>query len=693
MRAGRRSSQAHVSIAGEGLIGGLPLFAEGHEVEEKTKDSARKEIKFRHGVLAFGLLAVAMLGCVVGLGTEPQIPMVIGCAIAAGIAMYLGFRWDEVVDFMMRGILDAMEAVLILMCIGMLVGAWIVSGTVPTLIYYGFRWDEVVDFMMRGILDAMEAVLILMCIGMLVGAWIVSGTVPTLIYYGLSVISPQLFLPIAFLGTLLVGIVLGSWGAAGTIGIAFMGIAAALDIPLGMAAGAIIAGAYVSEIASPGIVLGSWGAAGTIGIAFMGIAAALDIPLGMAAGAIIAGAYVSEIASPLTDGPVLCAALANVSVFSLCKRFLPLVVAVCLISTGLYFLIGNSLGAGMTEAGTSRVEELLFALDQSYAIGPLTLIPLFVMIVCIAVQVPAIPSFLLGVLLAVVEAVVLQGAHPGVAVEAANSGVVSATGFSMLDELLSTGGIVEMLPTISIVILVMAYVGIMQHTGLIQSLVEPITSRLRSFSSLAVATVGSGAAFNILMPDQYPSIAMSSKMYGGALVEPITSRLRSFSSLAVATVGSGAAFNILMPDQYPSIAMSSKMYGGALAKHGVAGEVWSNIVNSSAGITSVLVPWNTCSIYMVTILGVSCIEYLPFAFFCYLYPTAVAVNSSAGITSVLVPWNTCSIYMVTILGVSCIEYLPFAFFCYLYPTAVAAMAVLFGRKLGWSARTSGEGAL
>ena len=113
--------------------------------------------------------------------------------------------------------------------------------------YLGFSWDEVLDGMFKGILDAMEAILILMCIGMLVGTWILSGTVPTLIYYGLSVISPQLFLPVAFLGTLLVGIVLGSWGAAGTIGIAFIGIAAALDIPLGMAAGAIIAGAYVSE--------------------------------------------------------------------------------------------------------------------------------------------------------------------------------------------------------------------------------------------------------------------------------------------------------------------------------------------------------------------------------------------------------------------------------------------------------------
>lgn len=448
------------------------------------KTKTKKEVKFRHGLLAFALLAAVMFGCVVGLGSEPQTPMAAGCAIAGAIAMYLGNSWEEVLN-----------------------GA------------------------MKGVLDAMEAVLILMCIGMLVGTWILSGTVPTLIYYGLSVISPELFLPVAFLGTLLVGIVLGSWGAAGTIGIAFMGIAAALDIPLGMAAGAIIAAAYVSEIASP-----------------------------------------------LTDGPVLCAAIADVSVFSLCKKFLPIVIAVCLVSVGLYFFIGSTLGTGMTEAGASQVDELLSALDQSYAIGPVTLIPLVVMIACIVMQVPAIPSFLLGVLLAIVEAVLLQGADLGVAVAAANTGVVSETGFEVLDSLFSTGGIEEMLPTISIVILVMAYVGILQHTGLMQSLIEPITSRLKSFGSLAGATVASGAAFNVLLPDQYPAIALSCKMYGDAFKE-----------------------------------------------RKVPGEVWSNIVNSSAGITSVLVPWNTCSIYMVTILGVACVEYLPFAFFCYLYPIAVAI--------------------------------------------------------------------
>lgn len=208
----------------------------------------------------------------------------------------------------------------------------------------------------------------------------------------------------------------------------------------------------------------------------------------------------------------------------------------------------------------------------------MTLIPLVVMIACIVMQVPAIPSFLLGVLLAVVEAVFLQGADLATAVAAANTGVVSNTGFEVLDSLFSTGGIEEMLPTISIVILVMAYVGILQHAGLMQSLIEPITSKLKSFGSLSATTVASGAVFNVLLPDQYPAIALSCKMYGDAFKE-----------------------------------------------RGVPGEVWSNIVNSSAGITSVLIPWNTCSIYMVTILGVACVEYLPFAFFCYLYPIAVAL--------------------------------------------------------------------
>ena len=102
---------------------------------EKTK----KEAKFRHGMLAFGLLAAVMFGCVVGLGTDPQIPMLIGCVISGFIALYLGFDWEEILDAMKKGIDDSMEACLILICIGVMVAVWILSGTVPTMIYYGLE--------------------------------------------------------------------------------------------------------------------------------------------------------------------------------------------------------------------------------------------------------------------------------------------------------------------------------------------------------------------------------------------------------------------------------------------------------------------------------------------------------------------------------------------------------------------------
>ena len=71
-----------------------------------------------------------------------------------------------------------------------------------------------------------------------------------------------------------------------------------------------------------------------------------------------------------------------------------------------------------------------------------------------------------------------------------------------------------MLPTISIVILVMAYVGILQHAGLMQWLIKPITSKLKSFGSLSATTVASGGSSTCLLPDQYPAIALSCKMYG-----------------------------------------------------------------------------------------------------------------------------------------------------------------------------------
>ena len=222
-------------------------------------------------------------------------------------------------------------------------------------------------------------------------------------------------------------------------------------------------------------------------------------------------AYVSEIVSPLVDGPNLAAAIAEVDVFALCKRFLPLVIAVCLACTGIYAVIGFGLDAS-GDAGASTAA-ILSGLEGSFNIGPVTLIPLVVMVVCIAFQVPAIPSFLAGTAVGAIEAVFYQGGDASMLLGAMVRGAESNTGAQFIDTLLSTGGINEMLETISIILLVMAYAGIMQHCGLMASMVEPIARRLKNFVALAGATVFSGALFNVLLPDQYPAITMSTLVY------------------------------------------------------------------------------------------------------------------------------------------------------------------------------------
>jgi NhaC family Na+:H+ antiporter len=104
----------------------------------------------------------------------------------------------------------------------------------------------------KGITDGMEAVLILIVVGALIGTWIVGGVVPSLIYYGLSIINPGIFLMAAFIICAITSLATGtSFGSAGTAGIAMMGIGASFGLPLPLVAGAVISGCYVGDKLSP----------------------------------------------------------------------------------------------------------------------------------------------------------------------------------------------------------------------------------------------------------------------------------------------------------------------------------------------------------------------------------------------------------------------------------------------------------
>ena len=108
----------------------------------------------------------------------------------------------------------------------------------------GLPWKEVEEGLLKGIFLGLRASLILMVIGSLIGAWILSGIVPTMIYYGLKLLTPSLFLFMTCLICAVISLATGSsWSTAGTVGLALIGVGTALGVPASMTAGAIISGA------------------------------------------------------------------------------------------------------------------------------------------------------------------------------------------------------------------------------------------------------------------------------------------------------------------------------------------------------------------------------------------------------------------------------------------------------------------
>lgn len=168
----------------------------------KEKKQATLGISLIPVLVIVAVLAVA----IIVFGQDPHIPILIGAAVGALIAVYgLGYTWEEIE----KGIIDSIGSV-------------------------------------------MQAIIILAIIGMLIGTWIAGGIVPTLIYYGLQILSPSFFLITALLLCSIVSLATGSsWTTAGTVGVALIGIATGLGISVPLAAGCIVSGAYFGDKMSP----------------------------------------------------------------------------------------------------------------------------------------------------------------------------------------------------------------------------------------------------------------------------------------------------------------------------------------------------------------------------------------------------------------------------------------------------------
>ncbi len=118
--------------------------------------------------------------------------------------------------------------------------------------YLGYSWETIINNSVQKLTKGMPTILILFAIGMVIGSWIVSGTIPMFVYYGIKLINPSYIYVLAFIIPIFFSMFTGtSWGSVGTIGVVIFGVATVINAHLPIVVGAIIGGAYFGDKMSP----------------------------------------------------------------------------------------------------------------------------------------------------------------------------------------------------------------------------------------------------------------------------------------------------------------------------------------------------------------------------------------------------------------------------------------------------------
>jgi len=344
----------------------------------------------------------------------------------------------------------------------------------------GHAWPDILAAIVAGISTAMGAILILLSVGALIGTWLMAGTVPALIYFGLELMNPQLFYATCCVICAIAALATGS----------------------------------------------SWTVAGTLGVALIGVSMGLGLSPGIAAGAIISGAYFGDKMSPLSDTTNLAPAVVDTDLFTHIRHMVWTTTPSIVIALIIFTVIG--LGADI-QLESPALQQLKAALDENFNITAWALLPLLVVFYMAFKKVPPLPTILFGALLGGFMAMVLQPAtvltfadspelSPGMAMTkgvwmALADGYVSTTGVAEVDDLLTRGGMSGMLVTIWLILTAMSFGAVMEKAGMLMRLIESALKAARSTGSLVMTVVLSCIGINIVAADQYIAIVLPGRMY------------------------------------------------------------------------------------------------------------------------------------------------------------------------------------
>ena len=291
----------------------------------------------------------------------------------------------------------------------------------------------------------------------------------------------------------------------------------------------------------------------------------------MTCGAIISGAYFGDKMSPLSDTTNLAPAMAGTTVFTHIKHMVYTTTPSYIVALIIYAVMGFTVVGDSADMET--IDLYLETLSANFNISPWMLIPPICVLLMVVFKVPAIPGLIGVAVLGGIFAAIFQGAHLSEILASTYTGVSMDTGVEAINKLLNRGGLSSMLDTIALILIALAFAGIVERTGMVHSIVEKILTVAKSDKALMTTAV--------------------------------------FSTLFT---------NFATGAQYVALVLPGRMFRESFRERNLHPKNLSRILEDVGTLCAPFCPWSTDGAYILGTLGVATAQYAPFMFFAMLNP-------------------------------------------------------------------------
>jgi Na+:H+ antiporter, NhaC family len=391
--------------------------------------------------------------------------------------------------------------------------ALLLSAAFASLIAFknGYTVAAVAEAAVSGVTQAVGAIFILLAVGALIGTWNMAGTIPTVVDYGIRLLNPNIF----FLATAVICAVVGT------------------------------------------VTGSSWTTAGTLGVAFVGMAKVMGLSDAAAAGAVICGAYFGDKMTPLSETTILVPKLVGrgLTVGTHVRNMFWTAAP----ALGISLIIFLVLGLTATPDAAIGTDEVRHVLGQAFNISLLNLLPLVLLVAFTVKKAPPFLAILGSALFAGILACFTQWDNvkafvdqPGLGPVATGikaiyasmaTGYISKTGFPTLDQLFSRGGMASLLTTVWLVLAALSFAAILEHAGFLERLLLPVVARAKTRGRLIAAVNASGIGLNVVAGDQYVADVLPARMFS----KEFEKRGLAPEVLSRAVEDSGTVTSVLVP--------------------------------------------------------------------------------------------------------------------------------------------------